>query len=80
MTAYYFWFGIFIFLFYIVATDDSVAYAVTLVSKIVRFQYEKQKWLLLHNPRNPIVKYFMYRNSLRIAKELMNEFAEKENK
>jgi hypothetical protein len=80
MTAYYFWFGIFIFVAYLVATDDSVAYAVTLVSKIVRFQYEKQKWLLLHNPRNPIVKYLMYRNSLRMAEKLMNEFAEKEKK
>jgi hypothetical protein len=80
MNAYYFWFGIFILLFYLVATDDSVAYAVTLVSKIVRFQYEKQKWLLLHNPRNPIVKYLIYRNSVRMAKELMKEFAEKEKK
>jgi hypothetical protein len=78
--VYYFWFGIFVFVAYLIATDDSVAYAVTLVSKIVRFQYEKQKWWLLHNPRNPIVKYFMYRNSLKIAKELMKEFAEKENK
>lgn len=80
MTAYYFWFGIFIFVAYLVATDDSVAYAVTLVSKIVRFQYEKQKWWLLHNPRNPIVKYLIYRNSLRMAEKLMNEFAEKEKK
>jgi hypothetical protein len=80
MTAYYFWFGIFIFVAYLVATDDSVAYAITLVSKIVRFQYEKQKWWLLHNPRNPIVKYLIYRNSLRMAEELMKEFAEKEKK
>jgi hypothetical protein len=74
MTAYYFWFGIFIFIFYLVATDDSVAYAVTLVSKIVRFQYEKQKWWLLHNPTNPIVKWLMWRNALRMAKELEKEF------
>jgi len=74
MTAYYFWFGIFIFVFYLVATDDSVAYAVTLVSKILRFQYEKQKWWLLHNPANPIVKHLMWRRSLRIAKELEKEF------
>jgi len=74
MTAYYFWFGIFIFVFYLVATDDSVAYAVTLVSKIVRFQYEKQKWWLLHNPANPIVKWLMWRNALRIAKDLEKEF------
>jgi len=74
MTVYYFWFGIFIFLFYLVATDDSVAYAVTLVSKIVRFQYEKQKWLLLHNPRNIIVRWMMYRKSMKMAEELMKEF------
>lgn len=74
MTAYYFWFGIFIFVFYLVATDDSVAYAVTLVSKLIRFQYEKQKWWLFHNPANPIVKHLMWRRSLRIAKELEKEF------
>jgi hypothetical protein len=73
MTAYYFWFGIFTFLFYLVATDDSVAYAVTLVSKLIRFQYEKIKWWLLHNPANPIVKYLMWRNALRMAKELAKE-------
>jgi hypothetical protein len=74
MTAYYFWFGIFIFVAYLIATDDSVAYAVTLVSKIIKFEYEKQKWWLLHNPRNPIVKYLMWRRSLRIAKKLAKEF------
>ena len=74
MTAYYFWFGIFTFIFYLVATDDSVAYAVTLVSKLVKFQYEKAKWWVLHNPANPIVKWMMWRNALRMAKELEKEF------
>lgn len=73
MTAYYFWFGIFMFVAYLILTDHSVAYAFTLVSKIVRFQYEKIKWWLLHNPRNPIVKYLMWRNALRMAKELAKE-------
>ena len=74
MTAYYFWFGIFVFVAYLIATDNSVAYAVTLVSKIVRFQYEKQKWWLLNNPANPVVKWFMYRKSMKMAEELMKEF------
>jgi hypothetical protein len=73
MTAYYLWFSIFIFVAYLIATDDSVAYAVTLVSKIIKFEYEKQKWWLLHNPRNPIVKYLMWRRALRLAKELEKE-------
>ena len=74
MTAYYFWFGIFIFVFYLVSTDDSVAYAVTLVSKIIRFKYEKTKWWLWNNPQMPWTKYLMWRRSLRIAKELEKEF------
>ena len=74
MTSYYFWFGIFMFVGYLILTDISVAYAFTLVSKLIRFQYEKQKWWLFHNPRNPIVKWLMWRNALRIAKELEKEF------
>ena len=80
MTSYYFWFGIFMFVGYLIVTDISVAYVFTLVSKLIKFQYEKQKWWLFHNPRNPIVKGLMWRNSVRMAKELMKEFAEKEKK
>jgi hypothetical protein len=74
MTAYYFWFGIFMVAAYLIATDASVSYAVTLVSKLLRFQYEKTKWWMLHNPANPIVKWLMWRNALRMAKELEKEF------
>jgi hypothetical protein len=74
MTVYYFWFGIFIFIAYLVATDDSVSYAVTLVSNLVRFQYEKTKWWLWYNPQMPWAKYLMWRRSLRIAKQLEKEF------
>ena len=74
MTSYYFWFGIFIFVGYLIVTDNSVAYAFALVLKLIKFQYEKQKWWLLHNPRNPIVKWLMWRRALRIAKELEKEF------
>ena len=74
MTFYYFWFGIFMFVGYLIVTDNSVAYAFVLVSKLIKFQYEKQKWWLFNNPANPVVKWFMWRRSLRIAKELENEF------
>jgi hypothetical protein len=74
MTSYYFWFGIFMFVGYLIVTDDSVAYAFTLVSKLIKFQYEKQKWWLFNNPANPVVKYLMWRRSLRIAKQLEKEF------
>jgi hypothetical protein len=62
------------FVGYLIVTDISVAYVFILVSKLIRFQYEKQKWWLLNNPRNPVVKWFMWRRALRIAKELEKEF------
>jgi hypothetical protein len=73
MNYYYFWFAVFVFVAYLIVTDNSVAYAVELVFKIIRFHYEKTKWWILHNPRNPIVKWFIWRRSLRIAKQLENE-------
>jgi len=74
MSSYYFWIVIFGISCYLIATDESVAYAVVLVSKIVKFQYEKTKWWILHNPANPVVKWFMWRRALRLAKELEKEF------
>ena len=74
MTSYYFWFGIFIFVGYLIVTDNSVAHAFLLVLKFIKFQYEKQKWWLLHNPKNPIVKWIMWRKALRMAKKLEKEF------
>jgi len=74
MTTYYFWFGIFIFVGYLIVTDTSVAYVFILVSKLIKFQYEKTKWWILHNPANPVVKWLMWRNALRMAKELEKEF------
>jgi hypothetical protein len=62
------------FVGYLIVTDDSVAYAFTLVSKLIKFQYEKQKWWFLNNPANPVVKWLMWRNALRIAKQLEKEF------
>ena len=58
------------FVGYLIVTDDSVAYAFVLVSKLIKFQYEKQKWWLFNNPANPVVKWFMWRRALRMAKEL----------
>ena len=80
MTSYYFWFGIFMFIGYLIVTDNSISYAFALVLNLIKFQYEKQKWWLLNNPRNIIVRWVIDRNSMKMAEELMKEFAEKEKK
>ena len=47
-----------------------------MLTQLAKVQYEKTKWWILHNPANPIVKYFMWRNSIKLAEELMKEFEE----
>jgi hypothetical protein len=75
--TYYAWFIVFTVVAYFIVTDDSVAAAFYYVLKLAKANYEKQKWWLLHNPRNPVVKYMMHRRSMKLAKELMDEYENK---
>jgi predicted transcriptional regulator len=77
MISYYVWLLIFACIAYLVVTDESVAKAVTLVFELVKFQYEKTKWMILNDPRNPIVKYFMWKRAYKLAEELQKELEDK---
>ena len=58
---------------YIIITDERAATAFLYVSKLANTEIRRHWWWLTNNPRNPVVKYLIYRRSLRIAKELMVE-------
>ena len=58
---------------YIIVTDDRAAAAFLYVSKLANTEIKRHWWWLTNNPRNPVVKYMIYRRSLRLAKELMVE-------
>ena len=58
---------------YIIVTDERAAAAFVYVSKLANTEIRRHWWWLTNNPRNPVVKYMIYRRSLRIAKELMVE-------
>jgi hypothetical protein len=73
----YYWVIIFCFLFLVIYTDESIARAVTLLSQMIKFQYEKTKWMILNDPRNPIVKYFMWKRAYKLAEELQKELEDK---
>ena len=77
MTPYTVWLVIFGIIAYFIATDNSVARAFYMLTQLAKVQYEKTKWWILHNPANPIVKYFMWRRSNKLAKELMDELQSK---
>lgn len=74
MDYYYICLFIFCVLAYFIVTDESVAKAFYFVMSILKQKYEIMKWWILHNPRNPVVKYFMWRRSMKLAKELQREF------
>lgn len=77
MSVPYIYFIIFFCIGYLIVTDQSVARAFYMLTQLAKFQYEKTKWWILHNPRNPVVKYLMWRRSMKLAKELMNEYQNK---
>jgi hypothetical protein len=74
MNPLYIYFIIFFCIGYLIVTDASVARLFVLLTGLARVQYEKIKWWVLYNPANPIVKWLMWRNALRLAKELEKEF------
>ena len=74
MDPFYIWFVIFTCIGYLIVTDASVARLFVLLTGLARVQYQRIKWWLLHNPRNIMVRWMMYRNSMRMAEELMKEF------
>lgn len=73
MTSQYIYLVIFCCIGYLIITDASVARLFTLLTQLIKFQFEKFKWWILHNPANPIVKYLMWKRSMKLAKELMDE-------
>lgn len=77
MSTSYIYFIIFFCIAYLIITDQSVARGFYLLTQLVRVQYEKTKWWALHNPTNPIVKYLIWRRSMKLAEELMKDLKEK---
>ena len=64
-------FGLFAVVAYFIVTDESVAAAFFYVTRLVKAYIQRQWWWFLHNPRNPVVKYLIYRRSLKMAEEMM---------
>lgn len=77
MNASSIYFIIFFCIAYLIITDQSVARAFYMLTQLARVQYEKTKWWILHNPANPVVKYLIWRRSMKLAKELMDELKNK---
>lgn len=76
MITHNLWIVIFLLLLYLTITEESISITFYYIMRIIRFNYEKQKWWLLHNPRNPIVKYLIWRRSYKLVKEIKKQMEE----
>ena len=77
MDPKYIYFIIFFCISYLIITDENVAGLISYSSNLLRLYCEKIKWIILNDPRNPIVKYLIYKKSLRMAEEIIKEFENK---
>ena len=64
-------FGLFAVVAYFIVTDESVAAAFFYVSKLVKAYIDRQYWWFMNNPSNPVVRYLIYRRSLKTAKKML---------
>lgn len=77
MSAITVWSIIFFCIGYLIITDQSVAKAFYMLTQLAKIQYEKTKWWVRYSPDNPIVRWTIHRRSVKMAKELLKEFEEK---
>ena len=78
MDSHYILFTLFAVAMYFIVTDDSVAAAFFYVTRLAKAYIQRQLWWFTHNPKNPIVKYLIYRRSMKLAQELQKYFDEKD--
>ena len=77
MNALYLYLLIFICIAYLIITDENIAGLVSYSSRLLRLQCEKVKWIVLNDPRNPIVRHLMWRRAYKLAKEIQDEMERK---
>ena len=73
MTAQYLWLIVFSFALYFIITDESIAAAFYYAIRLAKAYIQRQWWWFTHNPRNPVVKYLIYRRSLKVAENIMRQ-------
>jgi hypothetical protein len=77
MNTLYAYLLVFACIAYLILTDESIAKAVTLLSQLIKFQFDKTKWMILNDPRNPIVRWMMWKRAYKLAKEIQDEMERK---
>ena len=60
-------------LVYLVAMDSNVYIWLVLLTKVAGVWFQRQWFLFRYNPDSPWVRYAIYRNANKLAKEILKE-------
>ena len=71
------WFALFAVALYFIISDESIAAAFYYVLELGNAYIKRRWWWITQNPRNPVVKYIMWRRNMKLAKRLQKYFDEK---
>lgn len=74
---YYVLFSIFAIIIALMVIDQSIARLCNLLAQMVEVYYQRTKWWITNDPRNPIVKWLVWRRSMKLAKELTQKIEQK---
>ena len=74
MSVQYIYLVIFFIIGYLIVSDENVVTAFVYIFDIIKNKIRAKLWWIMNNPRNPVVKYLMWRRAMKMAEELEKEF------
>ena len=74
MSVQYIYLLIFFIIGYLIVSDENVVTAFVYIFDIIKNKIRAKLWWIMNNPRNPVVKYLMWRRAMKMAEELEKEF------
>jgi histidinol-phosphate/aromatic aminotransferase/cobyric acid decarboxylase-like protein len=62
-----------------VVADKNVAEYIVLLTKIVKMQFERMRFMIIYHPKNPITNYIQAQKMNKLALQLQQEFQQKDS-
>ena len=71
-------FTIFAVIAIMIVLDKNVADYIILLTKIVKMQFERMKFMIIYHPKNPVTNFIQARKMDRLAMELHKELQQRD--
>jgi hypothetical protein len=77
MSSQFFWLIVIGFVLYFSIVDPNIIKAIAYASELTEVRIKRIIWWLKNDPSNPIVKYFIWRRSMKMAKQIRERLNKK---